>query len=54
MDLKPSKFESAIKIFWKASLFIGILVAVIIGFRGNWHSDWIFALPVPLYGVEDA
>jgi hypothetical protein len=43
MDLKLNKFESAIRMFWRASLFIGILAAVIIGFSGNLKSDWIFA-----------
>jgi hypothetical protein len=46
MDMKPNKFETAIKLFWKAALFIGILVAVVIGFRGNLHSDWIYAIIV--------
>ena len=39
----PGKFESAMGAFWGAALFVGALVAVIIGFGGNGHSDWIFA-----------
>jgi len=37
------KYGAAIGVFWGASLFTGVLVAVIIGFRGNGRSDWIFA-----------
>ena len=42
-DKQISKFEEAKGLFWGASLFIGALIAVIIGFGGNGHSDWIFA-----------
>ena len=38
-----NKYHEAIGLFWGAALFIGVLCAVIIGFRGNLHSDWIFA-----------
>lgn len=37
------KYGAAIGAFWGASLFVGALIAVIIGFSGNGHSDWIFA-----------
>jgi len=37
------KYGAAIGVFWGASLFIGALTAVIIGFSGNGRSDWIFA-----------
>lgn len=41
------KIHSAIGSFWGASFFIGILVGVIIGFKGNRQlSDWIFAFVV--------
>ena len=40
---KLSKREETIGVFWGASLFIGVLIAVIIGFKGNGHSDRIFA-----------
>ena len=38
-----SKFEEAKGLFWGASLFVGVLVAVIMGFAGNMRSDWLFA-----------
>jgi len=38
-----NKHGTAIGVFWGASLFAGALIAVIIGFGGNGHSDWIFA-----------
>ena len=38
-----NKFDEVIGLFWGAALFIGALVAVIIGFAGNMRSDWIFA-----------
>jgi hypothetical protein len=40
---KKSKLEEATGAFWGASLFIGVFIAVIIGFKGNGHSDWLFA-----------
>jgi len=42
-DKPVSKFEEAKGLFWGASLFVGALVAVIMGFSGNRHSDWLFA-----------
>lgn len=38
-----NKFDTAIGYFWAASLFIGALVAVIMGFAGNMGSDWVQA-----------
>ena len=38
-----NKYEEAKGLFWGASLFVGVLVAVIMGFAGNMHSDWLFA-----------
>ena len=40
------KIQSAIGTFWAASFFIWILIAVLIGFKGNGGSDWIFAIVV--------
>lgn len=40
------KIQSAIGLFWAASLFIGILVGVLIGFKGNGKLNWIFAILV--------
>ena len=41
------KIHSAIGTFWAASFFIGILVAIIIGFKGDRQLlDWIFAIVV--------
>jgi hypothetical protein len=40
MDWKNNKYLEAIGIFWGASLFLGALVAVIIGFT---RLNWIFA-----------
>lgn len=40
------KIQSAIGLFWAASLFIGILVGVLIGFKGNGKLNWIFAVLV--------
>jgi len=37
------KFDEAVGLFWGASLFIGVLVSIIIGFNGNLRSDWIKA-----------
>ena len=41
-----NKTQEAIGLFWGAALFIGVLVSVIIGFRGNMRSDWLFAVLV--------
>ena len=38
-----NKFNEAVGLFWGASLFIGALVGIIIGFNGNGHSDWMRA-----------
>ena len=35
-----NKFDEAIGLFWGASLFIGVLVGVTVGFKGNLRSDW--------------
>ena len=43
MDWKSSKFGSAIGAFWGASLFLGALLAVIIGFTGSGGRNWLFA-----------
>ena len=43
MDNKTNKFNEVAGLFWGASLFIGVLVAIILGFRGNLRSDWIGA-----------
>lgn len=40
------KIHSAIGTFWAASLFIGILVGILIGFKGNGKLNWIFAIIV--------
>lgn len=40
------KIQSAIGLFWAASLFIGILVGVLIGFKGNGKLNWIFGIVV--------
>jgi len=37
------KFDEAVGLFWGASLFIGALVSIIIGFNGNMKSDWLQA-----------
>ena len=37
------KLDEAVGLFWGASLFIGVLVSIIIGFNGNLRSDWIKA-----------
>ena len=42
-EKRVSKFEEAKGLFWGASLFAGALTAVILGFRGNMRSDWLFA-----------
>ena len=39
-----NKFNEVVGIFWGASLFIGVLVTLIIGFNGNYSSDWIKAV----------
>ena len=39
-----NKFDKAIGYFWGASLFIGALVAAIMGFAGNMSSDWVQAI----------
>jgi len=41
-----SKFDEAQGLFWGAALFIGALISLIIGFRGNMKSDWLFAILV--------
>ena len=38
-----NKFSEATGLFWGASLFLGALVCIIIGFRGNLYFDWIKA-----------
>jgi hypothetical protein len=40
---KQNKFDEVVGLFWAASLFIGALVCIIIGFKGNLHSDWLQA-----------
>jgi hypothetical protein len=40
---KKSNLDEARGAFWGASLFIGAFIAVMIGFNGNGHSDWLFA-----------
>jgi hypothetical protein len=45
-DQQLSKFDKAEGLFWGASLFIGALTAINMGFRGNMHSDWLFAILV--------
>ena len=45
-DKQFNKFEEAKGLFWGASLFIGALTAVIMGFKGNMRSDWLFAILV--------
>ena len=45
-EKSPDKLSEAKGLFWGASLFVGALVAIIIGFRGNMHSDWLFAVLV--------
>jgi len=44
-----NKFDEAAGLFWGASLFIGGLTAVILGFRGNGHSDWLFSALVGFF-----
>ena len=41
-----SNFNEATGLFWGAALFIGILVSLVIGFRGNMRSDWLYAILV--------
>jgi len=41
---KISKFDEATGLFWGAALFFGALVTIIIGFKGNMRSDWLFAI----------
>lgn len=38
-----NKFDTAIGYFWGAALFVGALVAVVMGFAGNGGSDWVQA-----------
>jgi hypothetical protein len=45
------KYNKMIGLFWGAALFIGVLVSVIIGFRGNRHLDWLRAVVV---GIRDS
>ena len=47
-EKRLDKFEEAKGLFWGASLFVGVLTAVIMGFRGNMHSDWLFSALVGL------
>lgn len=39
-----NKIDSAIGTFWGAFLFIGILVTILIGRKGNGRSDWFWAV----------
>ena len=41
-----NKFDEVVGMFWGASLFIGALVCVIVGFNGNMRTDWIRAILV--------
>ena len=41
---RVSKLDEAKGLFWGASLFVGVLVTIVIGFRGNMSSDWLFAV----------
>jgi len=45
-DKKLNKYDEAKGLFWGASLFVGALRAVIIGFKGNMRSDWLPAILV--------
>lgn len=45
-DKKLSKYDEAKGLFWASSLFVGALITVIMGFKGNMRSDWIFAILV--------
>ena len=38
-----NKFDEVVGLFWGASLFMGALVCVIIGFGGNGSTDWLKA-----------
>lgn len=44
----PNKIDSSIGAFWAASLFVGLLVAIIIGKDGNGSSDWVWAIVIGL------
>ncbi|MCL2565155.1 MAG: hypothetical protein FWE24_05015 [Defluviitaleaceae bacterium] len=43
-----NKYDEATGLFWGASLFVGALIGLIIGFNGNLHSDWWFAALIGL------
>ena len=45
-DEPLNKFDEAKGLFWGASLFVGALTAIIMGFSGNMRSDWLFAILV--------
>ena len=45
-QMKIDKIDSAIGVFWSASFFIEVLVAVILGTRGNLRSDWFFSITI--------